>query len=168
MELEFGNKFRQVFNLKVTAEISGDFFQEPRRWVIFFYSTSLFLVVIVEVVDDANTVVKIVVAFTWDVFSLSSPVLVPMAKWLKCWAMVRETCVQSQVASYQRLYKWYLTPPYLTLSSIRYVSRVKRNNPGNGVAPSPTPRCSSYWKWNLLVALDYSRQFYLLLWRMFD
>ena len=27
-----------------------------------------------------------------------------------------------------------------------YVSRVKWNNPGKGVAPSPTPRCSSYWK----------------------
>ena len=31
-----------------------------------------------------------------------------------------------------------MIPPYLTLSSIRYVSRVKWNNPGKGVAPSPT------------------------------
>ena len=34
----------------------------------------------------------------------------------------------------------------LTLSIIRYGSRVKRCNPGNGVAPSPTPWCSSYRK----------------------
>ena len=70
--------------------------------------------------------------------------------------------VQSQVESYQRLKKWYLTPPCLTLSIIRYVTRVKWSNPGEGVAPSPTPRCSSYWKGSLRVALDYSRQLYLL------
>ena len=34
----------------------------------------------------------------------------------------------------------------LTLSIIRWGSRVKWSNPGNGVAPSPTPLCSSYWK----------------------
>ena len=42
--------------------------------------------------------------------------------------------------------KWYLIPPCLTLSIIRYVSRVKWSNPGKGVAPSPTPRCGGYWK----------------------
>ena len=47
--------------------------------------------------------------------------------------------------------------------NIRYVSRVKWSNTGKGVAPSPTPWCSSYWKGSLLVALDYSRQLYLLL-----
>ena len=66
------------------------------------------------------------------------------------------------LGSYQRLLKWYLIPPCLTLSNIRYVSRVKWNTPGKGVAPSPTPRCSSYWKGSLLVTLDYGRQFYLL------
>ena len=39
-----------------------------------------------------------------------------------------------------------------------YVSRVKWSNPEKGVAPSPTPRCSSYWKGSLRVALDCSRQ----------
>ena len=39
----------------------------------------------------------------------------------------------AQVASYQRLLKWYLIPPCLTLSDIRCVSRVKWNNPGKGV-----------------------------------
>ena len=75
--------------------------------------------------------------------------------------MVQETGVQSQVASYQRLLKWFLIPPCLTLSNIRYVSRVKWSNPGKGVAPFPTPRCSSYWKGSLLVALDCGHQLYL-------
>ena len=63
----------------------------------------------------------------------------------------------------QRLLRWYLIHPCLTLSNIRYVSRVKWSNPGKGVAPSLTPQCSSYWKGSLLVALDYSRQIYLLI-----
>ena len=48
-----------------------------------------------------------------------------LAKWLECSPMARETWVQSQVESYQRLKKWYLMPPCLTLSIIRYGSRVK-------------------------------------------
>ena len=39
--------------------------------------------------------------------------------------MAWETWVQSQVTSYQRLPKWYLMPPCLTLSIIKYGSRVK-------------------------------------------
>ena len=77
-----------------------------------------------------------------------------------CSPMVREIGVQSQDASYQRLLKWYLMPSCLTLSNIRYVSRVRWNNPGKGGAPSPTPQYSSYWKGSLLVALDYGRQIY--------
>ena len=56
--------------------------------------------------------------------------------------MARETWVRSQVESYQRLKKWYLTPPCLTLSIIRFGSRVKWSNPGKGVVPSPTHWCS--------------------------
>ena len=51
-------------------------------------------------------------------------------------SMDRETRVQSLVESYQRLKKWYLVPPCLTLSIIRYVSRVKWSNPGIGAGPS--------------------------------
>ena len=40
--------------------------------------------------------------------------------------------------------KMVLDTALLTLSIIRYVSRVKWSNPGKGVAPFPTPRCSSY------------------------
>ena len=43
----------------------------------------------------------------------------------------------------QRLKKWYLLPPCLTFSIIRYGSRVKWSNPGKGVALSPRPWCSS-------------------------
>ena len=78
-----------------------------------------------------------------------------------CSPMAQETWVQSQVDSYQRLKKkkkWYLIPLCLTLSIIRYRSRVKWIIPGKGVAPSPTPRCSSYQKGSLRVTLDYGCQ----------
>ena len=82
----------------------------------------------------------------------------------KCFLpMVRETKVQSQVESYQKLKKWYLMLPCLTLSIIRYGSRVKWSNPGKGVAPFPTPRCSSYWKGSVWVNLDCSYQLYFFL-----
>ena len=61
-------------------------------------------------------------------------------KWVESSPMVRETWVQSQVESYQRLLKWYLIPPYLTLRNIRYVSRVNWSNPEKGVVPSPMPK----------------------------
>ena len=76
--------------------------------------------------------------------------------------MVRKTGVQSQVEFYQRLKKWCLILRCLTLSIIRYVSRIKWSNPWKGVAPSTTPRCSSYWKESLRVSLYYCRQLYLL------
>ena len=53
-------------------------------------------------------------------------------------------------------------PPCLTLNIIRYGSRVKWVNPWKGVAPSPTPWCSSYRKGSLRVALDFGRQLYNL------
>ena len=80
--------------------------------------------------------------------------------WLECSPMARETWVQSLVEAYQRLKKWYLMPPCLTLSIIRYESRVKRNNPGKGVAPSLPLWCSSYRKGSFRVTLDYGRQLY--------
>ena len=49
--------------------------------------------------------------------------------------------------------KWYLMTLCLTLSIIRYGSRVKWSNPGKGVAPFPTPRCSSYCKGSLRFTL---------------
>ena len=58
-----------------------------------------------------------------------------------------------------------MIPPYLTISIIRYGSRVKWSNPGRGVAPSSTPWCSSYWKGNLRVTLDYVCQLLLYLYQ---
>ena len=43
---------------------------------------------------------------------------------------------------------------------VRIKGKVEQSR--KGAAPSPTPRCSSYWKGNLRVALDYVRQLYLL------
>ena len=59
--------------------------------------------------------------------------------------------------------KWYLMSPCLTLSIIRYGSRVKWSNLENGVLPSPKPWCSSYRKGSPQVTLDYGRQLYFLL-----
>ena len=54
-------------------------------------------------------------------------IAVSLAQWLVCSPMAWETRVQSQVKSYQRLKKWYLMPPCLTLKN---VSTVKWSNPG--------------------------------------
>ena len=51
--------------------------------------------------------------------------------------------------------KMVLDTSLLNTHRLRYVSRVKWSNPGKGMAPFPTPWCSSYWKGSLLVALDY-------------
>ena len=56
--------------------------------------------------------------------------------------------------------KWYLMSPCLTLSILRYGSRVKWSNPGKWVALYPTPGCSSYRKWSLRITLDYGYQLY--------
>ena len=58
--------------------------------------------------------------------------------------------------------KRYLIHTCLTLSKIRYVSRVKWSNPMKRIAPSPTLWGSSYWKESLRVALVYGRQLLLI------
>ena len=85
------------------------------------------------------------------------------AKQLESSSEALETRVQSQAESYQRLKKWYLMPPCLTLCTIKYESRVKWSNPGKRVVPFPTLWCCSYWKGSLWVTLDYGRQLYLLI-----
>ena len=52
-------------------------------------------------------------------------------------------------------------PPSLTLRIVRFVSRIKWSNPGNGVAPFLTPWFSRYRKGRLLFSLNFCRQFYL-------
>ena len=56
--------------------------------------------------------------------------------------------------------KWYLIPPCVPFSIIRYVSRVKWGNLEKGVAPS---RCRSYWKGRPRVTLDNGRQLYVFI-----
>ena len=67
-----------------------------------------------------------------------------LAQWVECSPMIWETWVQSLVASYRRLLKWYFLPPCLTLNNIRYVSRVKWSNPGKAEAPSPIEK-GAFW-----------------------
>ena len=53
-----------------------------------------------------------------------------------------------------------MIPLCLILCIIRYRSRVKWSNPVEGVAPSLSPKCSSYWNGSLWVTLKYCRQLY--------
>ena len=59
--------------------------------------------------------------------------------------------------------KMVLDASLLNTQHYKVRSRVKWSNPGKGVAPSPTPWCSSYRKGSLQGTLDYGRQLYLLL-----
>ena len=77
--------------------------------------------------------------------------------------MARETWVQSQVESYQRLKKMVLDAPLLNTQNYKVWIKGKVELSRKGVAPCPTPLCSSYRKGNLRVNLDYGRQFYLLI-----
>ena len=76
--------------------------------------------------------------------------------------MARETWVQSQVESYQRLKKLYLMPPLLNTQHYKVRIKGKVEQSREGVAPSLTHWCSSYRKGSLRVTLDYGRQLYLL------
>ena len=58
--------------------------------------------------------------------------------------------------------KMVLDAILLNTQHYKVLSRVKWSNLGKEVAPSPTPRCSSYRKRILRVTLDYGRQLYLL------
>ena len=62
-------------------------------------------------------------------------VLKILASQLECLPIALETGVQSKVKSSQRLKKWYMIPPYLSLRIIRYRSRVKLSNQEKGVVP---------------------------------
>ena len=53
------------------------------------------------------------------------------------------------------------TLPCVTLSIIRWRSRVMWSNPGNGLVSSPSLWCSSYRKGSLWITLDYGSQLYL-------
>ena len=96
---------------------------------------------------------------------LWSRVVVSVSSFIELFNHLQRIGLVSRVftKSYQRLLKWYLIPPCLTLHNIRYISRVKWSNPEKGVAPSPTPQFSSYWKGSLLVTLDYNRQLYFII-----
>ena len=62
--------------------------------------------------------------------------------------------------------KMVLDAPLLNTQHYKVRIKGKVGNPGKGVAPSPTPWCSSYWKGSLRVTLNDGRQLYFthLLW----
>ena len=62
-----------------------------------------------------------------------------------------------------KTFKMVLDASLLNTQHYKVRVRVKWSNLEKGVAPSPTPQCSSYQKGSLLVALDYGRQLYLLI-----
>ena len=57
--------------------------------------------------------------------------------------MAWESWVQSQVKSYQKM---VLDASLVNTQHYKIYIKGKWSNPENGVAPSPTPWCSSYWK----------------------
>ena len=59
--------------------------------------------------------------------------------------------------------KWYSKLPWLILSVIRYISRVKWSHSGDRVAPFYIRRCCSYWKGSLRVTLDCDLQLFMCL-----
>ena len=58
----------------------------------------------------------------------------------------------------QKTLKMVLDTSLLRTHQYKVRNKVKWSTPGKGVVPSPTARCSSYWKGSILVALDYGRQ----------
>ena len=74
--------------------------------------------------------------------------------------MAQETWVQSQVESYQKLKKMVLDASLLNTQHYKVRIKGKVELFREGVAPSPTPWCSSYRKGSLRVTLDYGRQLY--------
>ena len=70
----------------------------------------------------------------------------------------RETWVQSQVESYQRLKKMVLDASLLNTQYYEVRIKGKAEQSREGGEPSPTPWCSSYRKVSPRVTLDYGRQ----------
>ena len=103
--------------------------------------STLYLCSLTRIKCNSRSILK------WSTAGFYSPRLValPMLMspvypvWVECLSIARETRFQFQVESYQRLKKWYLTLPCLTLSVIRYGLRIKWSNPGKRVAPFLTP-----------------------------
>ena len=85
------------------------------------------------------------------------------SKGLECSPMARETWVQSQVESYQRLKKMVLDASLLSTQHYKVRIKGKVEQSRKGVAPSPTHWCSSYRKGSLRVTLDYGRQLYFFI-----
>ena len=83
-----------------------------------------------------------------------------LAQGLECSPMARETWVQSQVRVIPKTQKMVLDASLLNTQHYKERIKGKVEQSREGVAPSPTPSCSSYRKGSLRVSLDYGRQLY--------
>ena len=76
--------------------------------------------------------------------------------------MARETWVQFQVESYQRLKKMVLDASLLNTQHYKVRIKGKVEQSRERISALPTHWCSSYRKGSFRVTLDYGRQLYLL------
>ena len=60
-----------------------------------------------------------------------------------------------------KTFKIALDTSLLNTQQYKVSINLKWSNPGKGISPYPTPRCCSYWKGSLLVALDHGSTLYL-------
>ena len=86
--------------------------------------------------------------------------IVYLAKRFECSPMARETWVQSPGRVIPKTQKMVLDVSLLNTQHYKVRIKGKVEKPREGVAPSPTPWCSSYRKGSLRVTLDYGRQLY--------
>ena len=85
-----------------------------------------------------------------------------LTEWMERLPMVRETWVQSQVVSYQRLKIMVLDTSLLNTQQYKVRIKAKMEKSRERSSALPTPRCRSYWKGSILVALIYGRQYIYL------
>ena len=76
--------------------------------------------------------------------------------------MVQEIKVQSQVESYQKIFKMVLDASSFNIQPYKVWIKGKWSNSEKGVVPFPTPQNSSYWKGNFQVTLNYSQSAYCM------
>ena len=97
-----------------------------------------------------STILQVLFFFVVDYYTGS------LVLWVVCSPMVRETWVQKTLK---------IVLDTSLLNTLQYKVRIKGKveQSRKRVAPSSTPRCSSYWKGSLLATLDYGRQLLFLL-----
>ena len=144
--------FQPTHLMKLVGEKNfGDIFQTFSFFIYIYIYIYIYMIFIISILE----LCIYIYIYIWYLIYLFKVIYNRTLAWrLECPPMAQKTRVQSQVESYQRLRKWYLMPSCLTLSTVRYGSRMKWSNPRKWVVPTPTLWCSSYRKRSLRVTLD--------------